>query len=181
MIKYIYLSLLVFGLVGCKGQSEKPQHTNIQDLWYNQQADNWMQALPVGNGRLGAMVFGNTDQEHLQLNEDSMWPGGPTLGDSKGTAEDLAELRSLIDQGTVHQADKCIVDKFSHLEVTRSHQTAGDLFIDFKRDGEITDYRRGLDFDNALATVSYKVDGAQFTEKIIASKPDDALIIQLET
>lgn len=181
MIRHITLALLTIGFVGCSQQAPETKNASTDDLWYEQMADDWMQALPVGNGRLGAMVYGNPDVEHLQLNEDSMWPGGPTLGDSKGTAEDLATLRALIDQGKVHQADKFIVEKFSHLEVTRSHQTAGDLFIDFKREGKVTDYRRGLDFDNAMATVSYKVDGAQFTEKIIASNPDDALIIKLET
>ncbi|WP_417362152.1 glycosyl hydrolase family 95 catalytic domain-containing protein [Galbibacter sp.] len=182
MVRHISLALLALGIIGCNQQHIEATTAAVDELWYEQAAEDWMQALPIGNGRLGAMVFGNPDVEHLQLNEDSMWPGGPTtIGDSKGTAEDLAQLRALIDQGKVHQADKFIVEKFSHLEVTRSHQTAGDLFIDFKRDGVISDYYRGLDFDNAMATVSYKVDGAQFTEKIIASQPDDALIIQLET
>lgn len=181
MKRYLALALVSLGFVGCSQQSTEAATTTVDELWYKQAAEDWMQALPIGNGRLGAMVFGSTDVERLQLNEDSMWPGGPNIGDSKGTVEDLAELRALIDQGKVHQADKFIVDKFSHLEVTRSHQTAGDLFIDFKREGAITDYYRGLDFDDAMATVSYKVDGAQFTEKIIASNPDDALIIQLET
>jgi len=181
MIRLLTLALLTLGFVGCKQQSTETKRTITDELWYEQEADDWMQAMPIGNGRLGAMIFGDPNVEHLQLNEDSMWPGGPNLGDSKGTAEDLATLRALIDQGKVHEADKFIVDKFSHLEVTRSHQTAGDLFIDFKREGTVTDYRRGLDFDNAIASVSYKVDGEQFTEKIIASKPDDALVILLET
>lgn len=181
MIRYLALAVMAIGFTSCNSQPELPKETPVDELWYKQAAENWMQALPVGNGRLGAMVFGKTDVERLQLNEDSMWPGGPNLGNSKGTPEDLATLRALIDQGKVHQADKFIVDKFSHLEVTRSHQTAGDLFIDFKRTGAITDYRRGLDFQSATASVSYKVDGEQFTEKIIASHPDDAMIIQLET
>lgn len=181
MIRLLTLALLTLGFVGCNQQSTETKRTITDELWYEQEADDWMQAMPIGNGRLGAMIFGDPNVEHLQLNEDSMWPGGPNLGDSKGTAEDLATLRALIDQGKVHEADKFIVDKFSHLEVTRSHQTAGDLFIDFKREGTVTDYRRGLDFDNAIASVSYKVDGEQFTEKIIASKPDDALVILLET
>jgi len=181
MVRLITLALLAMGIMGCSEQSTQTA-TAIDELWYGQAADNWMQALPIGNGRLGAMVFGNPDMEHIQLNEDSMWPGGPTtIGDSKGTPADLAQLRSLIDQGKVHQADKFIVEKFSHLEVTRSHQTAGDLFIDFKRQGTVTDYYRGLDFDNAMASVSYKVDGAQFMQKIIASNPDDAIVIALET
>lgn len=181
MKRSITLALLTMLGVGCNQSEAPPKKDSVDELWYEQTAENWMQALPVGNGRLGAMIFGNTDVEHLQLNEDSMWPGGPTLGDSKGTPEDLATLRALIDQGKVHQADKFIVDKFSHLEVKRSHQTAGDLFLDFKRNGKVSDYYRGLDFDKAMATVSYKVDGAQFTEKIFASHVDDALIISLET
>lgn len=181
ILQHLTLAVIAIGFVGCSQQSTPTKETAIDDLWYNQPAENWMQALPVGNGRLGAMVFGKTDVERLQLNEDSMWPGGSNLGNSKGTPEDLATLRALIDQGKMHQADKFIVDKFSHLEVTRSHQTAGDLFIDFKRDGAITEYHRGLDFESAMASVSYKVDGELFMEKIIASNPDNAMIIQLET
>lgn len=180
-IQSLTLALFTLISVGCNQRDAQNKGVEVDELWYEQAAEDWMQALPVGNGRLGAMIFGNPDIEHLQLNEDSMWPGGPTLGDSKGTVEDLVALRALIDQGKVHQADKFIVDKFSHLEVTRSHQTAGDLFLDFKRKGEVTDYYRGLDLDKAVATVSYKVDGDQFTEKIIASNVDDALIISLET
>src|SRR5690606_34657463 len=117
MKRSITLALLTMLGVGCNQSDAPPKKDSVDELWYEQTAGNWMLVLPVCNGGLGAMIFGNKDVEHLQLNEDSMWPGGPNLGDSKGTPEDLATLRALIDQGKVDQADKFIVDKFSHLEV----------------------------------------------------------------
>ncbi|MDG3582325.1 glycoside hydrolase family 95 protein [Galbibacter pacificus] len=179
-LKYLGLAFMAMFLSSCKEASVQKENSTT-DIWYKQPAKDWMQALPVGNGRLGAMVFGDTNKEHIQLNEDSMWPGGANLGNSKGTPEDLKELRRLIDEGKVHEADKFIVDKFSFKGITRSHQTAGDLLIDFKHKGKVTKYKRGLSFANALASVTYEVDGELYTEKVIASRPDDALVIQLET
>lgn len=81
-------------------------------LWYKEPATKWMEALPVGNGRLGAMIFGQPINERIQLNEDSMWPGGPDWGDSKGTPEDLVYIRQLLKEGQYHKADEEIVTRF---------------------------------------------------------------------
>lgn len=112
------------------------QSQNDIDVWYSQPAEDWMEALPIGNGRLGAMIFGGIETEHFQLNEDSMWPGSPNLSNEKRTVEDLALIRKLIDEGKVHEADSLIIDKFSRQDIVRSHQIAGDLFLHFKNRGE---------------------------------------------
>ncbi|WP_245553459.1 glycoside hydrolase family 95 protein [Echinicola vietnamensis] len=150
-------------------------------LWYEQPAGSWEEALPVGNGRLGAMVFGQTSTERIQLNEDSMWPGAADWGDSKGSPADLASLRALVKSGRVHEADKEIIDKFSYRGIVRSHQTMGDLFIDFGDEREIQHYRRQLSLDDALVSVRYQSGGEQYTEEVFASAVDDALVIRLTT
>ena len=151
------------------------------DLWYARPATEWMQALPIGNGRLGAMVFGDPNHERIQLNEDSMWPGGPDWGNSKGTSKDLGEIRQLLRDGKPHEADKLIVERFSYKSILRSHQTMGDLYIDFKKDRKIEGYRRSLDLDSALVSVHYVSGGNDYTEKVFASHPDDVLMIELAT
>ncbi|REE82109.1 alpha-L-fucosidase 2 [Lutibacter oceani] len=151
-----------------------------QVLWYTSPAENWDNALPVGNGRLGAMVFGNPINERIQLNEDSMWSGGPEWGNSKGTPKDLAEIRNLIKTGNVHLADSLIVERFSYKWVARSHQTMGDLFINFDTK-EPTNYKRELNLNNAFTEASYKIDGFDVSQKIFSSAADDVLVVKIST
>ncbi|WP_137402214.1 glycoside hydrolase family 95 protein [Echinicola rosea] len=184
MHKFIIVLALFTGgiLFSCSpDSSDEHQDTLSTVLWYEQPAAAWEEALPVGNGRLGAMVFGQTNTERIQLNEDSMWPGAADWGDSKGTPDDLAELRNLVKTGKIHQADKSIIDMFSYKGIVRSHQTMGDLYIDFDGEREIRNYTRKLSLDDALATVSYQSGGAQFTEEVFASAVDDVLAIRLAT
>lgn len=150
-------------------------------LWYDSPATDWSkEALPIGNGRLGAMVFGDPVHERIQLNEDSMWPGGPDWGDAQGNPADLEQVRALLVAGKVHEADKAWVGQFSHKSIVRSHQTMGDLFLDFE-DRNITNYNRQLDLDSSLVTVSYNTESGRFTERMFASAPHNAMVLQLET
>lgn len=129
---------------------------------------------------MGAMVFGGVTRERIQLNEDSLWPGGPDLGDSKGGPTDLEFLRQLVLEGKVHEADREIVERFSRKAVVRSHQTMGDLYLDFPFEN-VKDYRRSLSLDSALVRVGYTVGEARITEQVFTSAPDDVLVIRLET
>ncbi|MCM4171549.1 glycoside hydrolase family 95 protein [Arenibacter sp. TNZ] len=177
-IKVLLLTLL--GVINFSCQEQK----NIREangLWYAQPAAKWMEALPVGNGRLGAMVFGDPQNERIQLNEDSMWPGGPDWGNSKGSPEDLEHFRALLREGKPHEVDAAYMDKFSYKTVIRSHQTMGDLFIDFKGDKDVEDYRRSLNLNDALIEVDYKSKGASYSEKVFSSKADDVMVIHLTT
>ncbi len=160
---------------------EKPKTDNTTDLrlWYNQPAKNWEEALPIGNGRIGAMIFGDPSVEHFQLNDDSMWPGNPddwTL--PEGTPKDLEAIRSLLKAGNNQEADSMFVDKFSNKSVGRSHQTLGDLFIEWNHD-DITGYHRELNLETAITTVRYHTRGYLVEEKMLASHPDEAIIIQV--
>lgn len=171
--------MLALALSACQNYPEEPKGRSL--LWYNAPAEDWSkEALPIGNGRLGAMVFGDPNRERIQLNEDSMWPGGPDWGDAQGTPEDLQKVRDLLVAGKVHEADAAWVGRFSHQSIVRSHQTMGDLFIDFG-EREVTNYHRQLDLDSALVTVSYDTEGGHFTERVFATNPDNALVIELKT
>ena len=172
----LFASLLCSLLLAPAGLSA--QATGDSRIWYDQPAPDWNHALPVGNGRLGAMVFGNPVHERLQLNEDSLWPGGPEWGDSKGSPADLEAIRRLILAGRVHEADSLIVERFSFKDIKRSHQTLGDLYLDFDS-LPITDYHRSLNLDRAVAETRFRAGGHWITQTVFASQPDQVLVVHL--
>jgi len=150
-------------------------------LWYNQPAVKWEEALPVGNGRLGAMVMGLPGQEHLQLNEDSLWPGGyDDWGLAGGKRVDLDQIRTYLLAGENKKADSLLVLKFSRKEIIRSHQTMGDLWFDFGFH-EPENYKRSLNLETATVLTHFISEGFEVTQEVIASTPDDALIIRFKT
>jgi alpha-L-fucosidase 2 len=173
--KWIFLSIIALLFLGCK-------KIDVQDdiLWYSGPAQVWEDALPLGNGRIGVMLFGNPATEHLQLNDDSMWPGDDGWVEPDGNAEDLKNIRSLLFDGNNTEADKMFVEKFSNKSIVRSHQTLGDLYIDLNHKN-ITDYRRELNISTATACVSYKTDGQLVTEKIFVSHPHQAIVLEITT
>ncbi|MCD6544288.1 MAG: glycoside hydrolase family 95 protein, partial [Flavobacteriaceae bacterium] len=101
--------------------------------------------------------------------------------DSKGTPEDLKKMRELIKNGKTHKADKLIIEKFSYKSIKRSHQTMGDLFIDFQKDQKIENYKRSLDLDKALVEITYTSEGINYSERVFSSAIDDVLVIELST
>ena len=119
----LFILVLQFSCVTDKGTDTKPLK-----LWYDKPAEKWEEALPLGNGKLGVMVFGKTETERIQLNDDSMWPAETGWGITDGNKEDLENLRELLFNGKISEADKMIVDKFSRKKILRSHQTLGELF-----------------------------------------------------
>ncbi|MBT1062633.1 glycoside hydrolase N-terminal domain-containing protein [Bowmanella sp. Y26] len=173
------IALLTLLMVSCSSHenaidtSSSPEQT----IWYKQPAQEWIEALPIGNGRLGAMVFSDPQRERIQLNEDSLWPGDDGWVNKDGSPEDLAKVRQLIFEGRHPQADALFLEKFQSDAIVRSHQTMGDLWIDFGK-VHYQNYRRSLDLDTAVIQSSYLIDGAAVTQKIFTSHPDDGLLIQ---
>ena len=163
----------------CTGTVQEESNPPLK-LWYDEPASVWEEALPLGNGRLGVMVFGSTSKERIQLNDDSMWPGDMGWDQPEGTKEDIERIRELLIAGKASEADQLMVEKFSRLGVIRSHQTLGELFIDLGH-RNITEYRRELDLNTAISTVSYRTDGKLFTEKVFVSHPRRAIIIEIST
>lgn len=167
-----------FFITSCGTKPLKSDGFQETVLWYDKPAAIWEDALPLGNGRIGAMVFGYTDTERIQLNDDSLWPADEWADDPEGTPEDIQRIRELIIEGRHAEADELMVKKFSKKDIVRSHQTLGELFIELNHDN-ITDYRRELTLADAIASVSYKTNGEGFTQTVFASYPHQAIVIEL--
>lgn len=150
-------------------------------LWYERPAPDWNHALPVGNGRLGAMVFGGVEAERIQLNEESVWDGRPQECANPAALEHLPEVRRLIFAGKNREAEE-LCGKYllgSPFEI-QSYQSLGDLFLSFGLpDGEITEYRRQLDLETATVTTTFVAGGVRFTREVFASAPDNVIVIHL--
>jgi len=146
-------------------------------LWYAQPASEWVEALPVGNGRLGAMIFGSVAVERLQLNEDTLWSGGPQDWNNPRARDLLPEVRRLLFAGKYAEAEQLCVGMQGPF--TQAYQPLGDLYLRFAGDGAAADYRRELDLENAIATVRYTRDGATFTREVFASAPDQVIVVRL--
>ena len=148
-------------------------------LWYTAPANAWVEALPVGNGRLGAMVFGGITQERLQLNEETLWSGGPRPGDNPAARDMLPAVRAAIFAGQYAEADR-LARQMQGI-FTQSYLPLGDLLLAF--DGidtaAVTDYRRELSLDDAVATTRFVHDGATFSREIFASAPEQAIFLRV--
>lgn len=149
-------------------------------LWYRQPAGKWAEALAVGNGRLGAMVFGGVAAERLQLNEDTLWSGGPYDPVNPEALAALPAVRALIAQGRYPEAEALANARMMGKPLRQmSYQTLGDLWLDFPDLGEATDYRRELDLDRAVATTRFRVGDTLYMREVFASPVDQVLVIRL--
>jgi len=159
-------------------------------LWYEKPATQWQEALPIGNGRLGCMVFGGVDAERLQLNEGSVWSGSPQDSDNPSALAALPEVRQLLFDGKYAQANALAIKKLICKGVGSKfadganvpfgcYQTLGDLTLKFDAQGQPSDYRRALDLDTAIATVSYRLGDATFTREVFSSAPSQVLVVRL--
>lgn len=150
-------------------------------LWYEEPAASWEEALPIGNGSSGAMVFGGTDVARFQFNHDTLWAGEPHDYARKGAVEHLPQIRELLFAGKRGEAEKLAMEQFMSDPLRQSaYQPFGDLTIRFPGHEQVDGYRRQLDLNNALATTSYSVDGVKFTRTSFASYPAQAIVIQLQ-
>jgi alpha-L-fucosidase 2 len=151
-------------------------------LWYPTPAREWIAALPVGNGRLGAMVFGGTARERIQFNESTVWTGAPHAYEHAGAREVLGELRSLLRAGRQREAEALAMERFMSVPLRqKAYQAFGDLHLEFPGldSTAVTDYRRTLDLDRAVVTTTFRVRGTTFTREVFASHPDRVLVVRL--
>jgi len=170
--------LLIFLLFGC--ELNDSNDLTYQTIWYNKPAEKWEEALPLGNGRLGAMVFGNPNNERIQLNDDSLWPYHDNWNEPEGTEKDLLDIRKHLLNKNPKSADSLIVEKFSNKSITLSHQTLGDLFLNWNHQ-KISDYRRSLDLNTAISTTKFKTDGYPVEQKVFVSHPNQIIVIEIES
>lgn len=178
-MKHWYL-LFLLCLAACAGSVEKERET--VKLWYDAPADNWNEALPVGNGRLGAMVFGGTAGEHLQLNENTLYSGEPstTFKDIRVTPEMKERVMALMKAGEYGQASDLICKHWLG-RLHQCYQPFGDLYITDNRAGQVSAYSRELNLAEAVNRTHYTSDGTTVEREVFASHPDDVLVIHLKT
>ncbi|MDU5950206.1 MAG: glycoside hydrolase family 95 protein, partial [Paenibacillus macerans] len=149
-------------------------------LWYRKPAAEWNEALPIGNGRLGAMIFGGTAEEKLQLNEDSVWYGGPRDRNNEDALPHLPQIRKLIMEGRLREAEELASMTMTGLpEAQRHYLPLGDLLLYFAdHEQPAQDYMRELDLENGVSRISYRIGEVRYTRELFASYPDQAIVIR---
>ncbi|TDE26409.1 glycoside hydrolase family 95 protein [Nonomuraea mesophila] len=148
-------------------------------LWYTRPAADWLEALPVGCGRIGAMVFGGVATERLQLNEDGIWAGGPHTYDNPEALAALPQIRQWVWEDKWKQAQNLADEKFLGIPSEQApYQVLGDLALTFPGSEEFTGYRRELDLTRAVTTVTYVRDGVRHTREVFASNPAQVIVVR---
>ena len=167
-------------LIGCQTGTKSTTQSSENHIWYDRPAAIWNEALPVGNGRLGAMVFGNVNRERLQLNEESVWCRQGEYIDRQGAAS-LPGIRELLFDGQYGKAEQLASQTLMDERLptgTRAYQTLGDLQIEYPDSGEYTNYRRELLLDSALVKVRYTRDGVHYQRTVFSSAVDQVIVFQ---
>ncbi|MBT1702179.1 glycoside hydrolase family 95 protein [Chryseosolibacter indicus] len=173
----IYLFISFFTTTGFT----QPIKDRPLELWFKRPASEWNEALPVGNGRLGAMVFGDVHSERLQLNESSVWSGSPADFVNPKAKESLSEIRRLLFEEKYVEADELASNAMmGDKRVESSYQTLGDLKLNFKyASSALADYKRNLNISNAIASVNYSIDDVTYTREVFSSAPDQVIVVRL--
>lgn len=148
-------------------------------LWYSRPATVWTEALPLGNSRLGVMVYGGTDDEELQLNEETMWGGGPYRNDNPKALKALPQIRQLVFERRYREAQAMVAQNFETPRNGMPYQTIGSLMLHFPGHESATDYYRDLDIEKAIATTSYRVRGVNYNREIFTSFVDNVIVVRL--
>lgn len=153
---------------------------NESMLWYNNAAENFNSALPVGNGRIGGMVYGRTEHELIQLNEDSVWSGGKRNRNNPDAPEGLKEVRELLKQERIPEAEEIAFRKLQGVSSeSRHYMPLGNLNIDMKLDGRAKEYKRGLDLENAAAFTEFLSGETRYRREVFVSEPDNVMIVHI--
>lgn len=167
---------------GLTGNAQAPESPDT--LWYRQPARNWNEALPFGNGRLGGMVYGGVSREWIQLNEDSLWSGASVDYYKPNGPAVVKQAREAIFAGQYRQAENLIQKQFLSPRPpsgTYTYQTLGDLELSFPSMDEVSDYRRDLDLDEAVARVQYEANGTKYQREIFSSPIDQAIVVRISS
>ena len=169
------LACIPFSPVSVGAADDRPQV-----LWYSKPAATWNEALPIGNGRLGAMIFGGVTSERLALNEDSMWYGGPRDRNNPDALRNLPQVRSLLRSGNIPEAERLAMMAMAGVpENQRHYEPFADLTIQMDHGPDATRYRRELDISRAVAGVGYSVDGVKYTREYFSTAPDQVVAVRL--
>ena len=178
MKKIIYVN------INKERESGKQEDSAFMELWYKNAAKNWNEALPVGNGFLGAMVFGGVDSEHLQLNEDSVWYGGHKNRNNPDSLKYIGEIKNYLLNSQIKKAEKLTEKAMFGLPQSMSfYQTLGDMSVNFrysdKNNSSVTGYKRTLDIASAVASVEYKIGDTAYKREVFASYPKNVIVMRV--
>ena len=176
--RLFFTVLILFFSIAC--QTEETKKGKLS-LWYDKPAEAWNEALPVGNGRLGAMVFGSPAKEKIQLNEDTFWSGSPSRNDNPDALKVLSEVRKLIFEGKYQEAEKLVNQNMLTQKHGSMYQTIGNLNLEFPGHENYSEYYRELNLEKALFTSTYKVEGTTFKREVFSSFPDQVIVIRLSS
>ncbi len=147
-------------------------------LWYKDHAHNWNEAMPLGNGRLGAMVFGGALNERICLNEDTLWSGGPNHYENPEASKAFKEARALISRHKYEEAELLLEEAFTNLP-SQAYMPLGDLTISMNHSQDISDYIRALDLATGIHTVKYTSDDTEYIREIFISNPDQVMAVKI--
>src|SRR3982751_3730972 len=153
-------------------------------LWYEQPAVKWTEALPIGNGRVGAMIYGGIGQDHIQFNEETLWTGEPRDYNRPGAGKYLDTIRQLLFEAKQKEAEQLAGEKFMGMRSNEGryqadYQPFGDLWMDFENTGATTNYKRELDITDAIASTSYTLNGVDYKREYFISQPAQLVIIRV--
>jgi alpha-L-fucosidase 2 len=172
------LLFLLFGLmvVSC----DQKRKVDAYGLWYKQEAQTWVEALPVGNGRLGAMIYGGVQEEHIQFNEETLWTGQPHDYANPGSKQYLEDIRQLLWEGKQAEAQDLANEHFMSQPFGQlCYQPFGDVYLNFSDHEVVENYERRLSLQEAVTTVQYDCQGVHYQREVFASAPDQTILIRL--
>ena len=170
---------LLFTLLIWDSSASKSGATPLM-LWYDRPAEKWTEALPIGNGRLGAMIYGGTGKERIQFNEETLWTGAPHDYAHQGAYQHLDSIRQFLFDGSQKEAEKLAMREFMSVPLgQKSYQPFGDLELFFPGHSAFTSYSRKLDLERALHTVTYRSEGVLFTREYFATHPGEVIAVRV--
>jgi|SRR5579862_696704 len=177
---FAVLTVYLF-LIGTNHGAELPfQPQGEMRLWYRQPAQKWLEGMPIGNGIMGAMVFGGTQSERIALNESSFWSGRPHDYNNPDALKYFPQIRDLVFAGKFQEAEKMADEHFFGLPAAQqAYQPIGDLLLTFDGIDKVEDYRRDLDMETGVATVHYRAGDVTFTREIFMSYPDRVMVMRV--
>jgi alpha-L-fucosidase 2 len=173
--------MVIMGMASVRGESAGAPLAPAESmsLWYRQpaKADVWVEALPIGNGRLGAMIYGDLAKERLQFNEDTLWSGKPHEYQHEGAVKYLAEIRKLLADGKQKEAEKLAGKEFMSQPLgQKKYLPFGDVYIELPNSEQVSDYRRDLNLNTAVASVTYRIGDVAYERVAFASNPDQVIV-----
>ena len=175
MKQFIIITLLAILTIACITDKSKSTKT---DIWFNQPATTWNEAIPIGNGTLGGMVYGGIESDTIKINEETLWSGGPRDLQNYDAINHLPKIRQLLLDGKTQKAEK-LINKTMLGEYNESYMPMGDLVINSNPNGKAENYTRQLDLENGIVTTNYSINNIEYKKEVFASFPDKTIVVKL--